>query len=113
MTMKFCLMINASARWRESIQYALSLATRISASGHVINTVFFYGCAVKVIQSPEHLKQWQHWQRSTQTTLQLCSTLTEEHQLSSLASQIEGFEVVSLGSWVQAVEAADKTVELN
>ena len=111
--MKFCLMINASDQWRESIQYGHALAESISAAGHVINTVFFYGQAIKVVQSPELLKQWRLWQRSTQTPLMLCSALIENEQLTSVAKQAEGFEVVSLGSWVQAVEAADKTLELN
>jgi len=113
MTMKICLMINASDQWRESSQYAHALAQSIYSNGHQINTVFFYGQAVKVIQSPKHLKQWQQLQRSTHSTLQLCSTLIEKHQLDSLANTTEGFEVVSLGSLVQAMEAADKTVELN
>ncbi len=111
--MKFCLLINATDRWLESVQHALSLAQTITDTGHVINTVFFYGQAIKVIKNPELTKQWQHWQQNTQTKLQLCSTLIGNQQLNSLASQIDGFESVSLGSWIQAVETADKTVELS
>ncbi len=111
--MKFCLMINATTQWQESVQHALSLASSIYANGHEVNTVFFYGESVKVIQDSKQLQQWQTWQHKSQSNLQLCSTLTEQYQLDSLASQTSGFTVVSLASWVQAVEAADKMVELS
>ena len=110
--MKFCLFINATDKWPESVQHALSLAHSITANNHTINTVFFYGDAVKVIENEELVKQWQLWQQNTQTKLQLCSTFVETHLLTSSTQQIKGFEVVSLGSWMQAVETADKMVEL-
>lgn len=111
--MKFCLVVNPSKQWRESIECVLSLAESMIASGHEINAVLFFGQAIKVIQSPTHLRRWQHWQRSTQTPLLLCTTLLESDRLSTAAKQTDCFEVVSLGSWVQAVEQADKTVELS
>jgi len=112
-TMKFSLMINASDQWQESIKYAFSLAQSICANGHEINTVFFYGQAVGIIQNPELIEQWQQWQKHNQSKLQLCSTLIDNQQLNSLAAQVDGFEVVSLGSWIQAVETADKSLELS
>ncbi len=112
-TMKFCLMINASNQWHDSIQRALSLAQCMVKNGHVINTVFFYGQASQVIQSKTMVEQWLKWQKNTQTKLQLCSTLIEERGLKSIASSTSGFEVVSLGSWIQAVEDADRVVELS
>ncbi len=111
--MKFCLVANPSDQWQVSIDHVLSLAESMTSGGHEVNAVLFFGQAIKVIQSPAHLSRWQHWQRNTQTPLMLCSTLLENDQLSVAAKQIECFEVVSLGSWVQAVDAADKTVELS
>ena len=113
MVMKFCLLINPSDPWRESLQNAMSLAESMISNGHLINAVLFYGRAIEIIKYPAQLKVWQHWQRSTKTPLLFCSTLLENNQLSAYANQAKGFEVVSLGSWVQAVETADKTVELN
>ncbi len=112
-TMKFSLMINATNQWQKSIQHALSLAQCITENGHVINTVFFYGHASQIIQNSALVEPWLEWQKHTQTKFQLCSTLIENHGLSSLANSTDGFEVVSLGSWIQAAEEADKVIELS
>lgn len=110
--MKFCLMINSSEQWYTAVEQAFCLAETMTSKGHVVNAVLFYGQAIKVIQASEQLKLWQQWQRNTGTPLLLCSTLLENNQLSALAVQTDCFEVVNLGSWVQAIETAEKTVEL-
>lgn len=110
--MKFCLMINPSKQWRASIQHALDLVKTMTTAGHTVNTVFFYGQAIKIIEYPTQLKLWQQWGCETNTPLLLCSALLENHNLLTLSQQTKGFEAVSMGRWVQAVEQADKTVEL-
>lgn len=105
-------MVNPVSHWQSSIRHAFELAETMSSEGHQVNAVFFYGQAVRIVQSTEQLNQWQLWQQSTQTPLLLCSNYIENYQLAAQANQTKGFEPVSMGRWVQAAETADKIVEL-
>ncbi len=110
--MNFSLNINPADQWANCLQTALSLAQTICDNGHTVTTVLFYGQAIKVLQNQQTLLRWQQWQRQSNAQLLLCSTLVEANDLMDLANQTEGFTVTSLGSWVKAMEHADKTVEL-
>ncbi len=109
--MKFCLLINASTQWFASHQNALPLVRAMCDAGHEIHAVFMYGEAVRVIENNELLKAWQQCHEDHQIPLLLCST-----QLANLdiepATEIYGFEVAGLASLTQAMEAADRTLEL-
>lgn len=109
--MKFCLIINSNKHWHDTIPHALQLARAMTRSGHSLNAVFFYGQAVNVIQSHATFHPWQQYQTETHCQLMLCSTMLESLDIHPEAS-IDGFSVVGLASLTQAMEMADRTVEL-
>ena len=111
--MKFCIIINATEQWKKSLDHAFSLATTMRNEGHQINAVFFYGQAVQLVNDSGLINQWHQWQKNNTCQLMLCSTFIESSQLIKQAQCANGFEVVSMASWIQAMEAADRTLELN
>ncbi|WP_223787517.1 DsrE family protein [Marinicella meishanensis] len=109
--MKFCLLINAAKQWPTTLQQALPLARAMAAEGHAVNAVFLYGEAVKLIEHPKLLKAWQQWQQHSGARLLLCSTQLQHWHI-EVDSKPPGFEVVGLAALTQAMEQADRTVEL-
>ncbi|MCX7554956.1 DsrE family protein [Marinicella sp. S1101] len=110
--MKFNLIINADSDWQDSCNEALKLCQSI-ITNHQLDMVFFFGHAVNIINVSEVLKQWQQWQQSSGVSLCLCSAMVELHTNLKPNQQVEGFKVVGLASWVNAMEQADKVVEIN
>lgn len=109
--MKFCLLINASAQWQTSHQHALSLVRTLCDAGHQVNAVFMYGEAVRVIENQSLVKAWQRCYADHEIPLLLCSTQLANLDLDQI-QEPDGFEVVGLASLTQAMETADRTVEL-
>jgi sulfur relay (sulfurtransferase) complex TusBCD TusD component (DsrE family) len=109
--MKFCLLINAREQWPVTMQQVLPVAQAMTAAGHQVNAVFLFGEAVKMIEHPTLVKSWQQWQQQSGTRLLLCSTQLEHWQI-DVQDPPAGFEVVGLAALTQAMEQADRTVEL-
>lgn len=111
--MKFNLIINATDRWQASCMQALQLCQAMVAEGHELGMVFFFGHSVKLIDTKTELHLWQKWQKTHHIRLLLCSAMLEEHQVELSVTGIQSFEVGSLTSWINAIEQADKVIELN
>ncbi|MGJ8662657.1 MAG: DsrE family protein [Marinicella sp.] len=110
--MKFCLIINATDQWKKSLEHAFSMIKTMDNEGHTINAVFFYGQAVQIINDRQLIQQWRQLHLNTHCQLMLCSTMIKSNNLNTQAHLIKGFDVVGMASWIQAMEAADKTLEL-
>lgn len=111
--MKFNLIINADSDWQSSCDEAMKLSQTITAAGHQLDMVFFFGHAVNIISSSETLECWRHWQKTTDVDLCLCSAMVESHTNLKSEQQVKGFKIVGLASWVNAMEQADKVIEIN
>ncbi len=111
--MKFNLIINATEAWDSSSTQALRLCQTILADGHELGMVFFFGHSVKIVNSAQLLHSWQQWQQASQIKLFLCSAMVHQHQVTLPGTEIEGFKVVGLASWIDAIEQADRIIELN
>lgn len=109
--MNFCLLINADEHWPITLQQALPLAQAMITDGHRVNAVFLYGEAVKMIEQADLVSAWQQWQTESGARLLLCSTQLAHWRIDAI-EQPTGFEVVGMAALTQAMEQADRTVEL-
>lgn len=111
--MKFNIIINASQNWQQSCQHALVMSQTIIDEGHEIGVVFFYGQSVKIIHSNEAAHDWMQWQKQHQVHLFLCSTMLEKENTKKITNLDSCFQVVGLATWTNALENADKTIEIS
>ena len=109
--MKFNILINPSHDWQVSMYHALRLAQTITKSKHQLLAVFFYGDAVKISSDITLQDSWQKLLLSQDVKLMLCRTMTESFAIDPILTA--GFHVVGMGQLTEAMEHADKTLEIS
>ncbi len=109
--MKFNLLINPSHCWRQSNQHALKLARAMLSDGHQVLSVFFYADSAMIATCDESQDQWLKLLQSQPSQLMICTTMIEQQELKT--HLLGAFKVVGLGQLTQAMELANKTVEIS
>ena len=109
--MKFNILINPSHDWRVSLYHALQLAQTITKQKHQLLAVFFYGNAVKISTDINLQNAWQKLLQSQNVKLMLCRTMTERFEKDALLTA--GFQVAGMGQLTEAMEHADRTLEIS
>lgn len=106
--MKVVIMVNANRAWQESVRHAGLLVEQLRLLEQQLLMVFFYGQSVTVACRPE--QQWR--EVGKHIPLVLCRTMVEHYQLDE--SQIDDcFQVRGMATWMQAIEQADRCIELS
>lgn len=101
-------MVSANRNWEESVEHVGLLIEQLQVAGCRLLMVFFYGQSVNVGYCPK-----QQWRKlGERVPLVLCRTMVEHYRLDE--SQIDDcFQVAGMATWMQAVEQADRCIELN
>lgn len=112
--MKLCLIIQNSINDLRDSERALRFCRQAQKAGHQINCVFFYRRAVDHAQTQltgaqqARQQQWQQWSQQQQVPLVVCQTVAERVGLSAFADH---FDASGLTALVQAMAAADRTLQ--
>jgi len=103
--MKYSIIINPYSDKSDAALHALKFIKVLLSKNHSINTVFFYGYAVKYAFFNN--KQWKQL-ADQNISLLACSTIAESYDA---AQALSHFKIQGLGQWMQALLESDKTVE--
>ena len=107
--MNCCLLINPTHHWEDTVHQAWLLASAMRQQEVGVHSVFFYGDAVRVINT-RAADDWLALQQQSSCRLLLCRTMMEQFDLP--ATQPAGFEVVGMASLASAMEQTERTVEV-
>jgi len=108
--MKFTLLVNPNTNWQQAIAHALKLCRAIAMQGHQLNTVFFFGHAVQIIENKTLQLQWLELTKTNHTNLLVCRTMIEKLQLQP--QLITEFQIVGLGSLTDSILQSNQVLEI-